>query len=130
MQPQVKRVAIEGHTDNKGKSDKNLDLSNRRAASVLKHLVTKEGIDGGRLESHGYGDTKPIADNKNEKGRALNRRVDFRIVDPPQSQAGGAQQTALPAQTVATPAQAPVAAEAPPAPAGKADKADKKAGQG
>ncbi len=127
VQPQVKRVAIEGHTDNKGKSDKNLDLSNRRAASVLKHLVTKEGIDGGRLESHGYGDTKPIADNKNEKGRALNRRVDFRIVDPPQSQAGGAQQTALPAQTVATPAQAPAKTEAPPAPAGKADKADKKA---
>ena len=77
----IKKCAVEGHTDNKGKPDKNMDLSNRRAKSVMKYL-TDHGIEGARLESHGYGDTKPIADNKTTKGRDQNRRVVFRIVDP------------------------------------------------
>ncbi|MBL9008106.1 MAG: OmpA family protein [Myxococcales bacterium] len=119
VQPFVKKVGIEGHTDNKGKPDKNLDLSKRRAASVLKHLVAKEGIEEKRLESQGYGDTRPIADNKNEKGRALNRRVDFRIVDPPQPQ------SAAPAPTAA-PTQAPSAAQTAPATQNKATDAGKK----
>ena len=116
VQPFVKKVSIEGHTDNKGKPDKNLDLSNRRAASVLKYLVTKETIEEARLESHGYGDTKPIADNKNEKGRALNRRVDFRIVDPPQPQSAAPAATqAAPTAKQAAPAATQAPAKAPPA---------------
>lgn len=73
------RIKISGHTDNVGKVDKNQKLSEDRAASVRKYLVSK-GIDETRLESAGYGDTKPKADNKTEKGKAENRRIDFEIV--------------------------------------------------
>jgi len=111
---QVKKVAVEGHTDNKGKPDANRDLSERRAKSVVKYLVD-HGIDAGRLEAKGYGPDRPIADNKNEKGRALNRRTDFRIVDPP---------SASPQQAPAAPT-APAASTAPAAPAKQAPAADK-----
>ena len=77
--PELK-VSVEGHTDNKGKSEKNMDLSVRRAASVMRYLGM-HGIAESRLQSHGFGDTRPIADNKTAKGRQLNRRVMFQIVD-------------------------------------------------
>ena len=79
--PQIKRVAVEGHTDDRGKRDYNIELSDRRAKSVVRFLVDK-GIDAGRLEAHGYGPMRPVADNKTEPGRAKNRRVDFVILDP------------------------------------------------
>lgn len=78
--PSVKRVTIEGHTDDKGKPDHNKDLSKRRAESVKAYLV-KKGIDPARLETAGFGPDKPIADNKTELGRAKNRRVEFVIGD-------------------------------------------------
>ena len=81
--PLIKKVVIEGHTDNTGKDELNISLSDRRAKSVMKYLVD-HGVAADRLEAKGYGPTRPIADNKTSKGRALNRRVDFRIVDPPQ----------------------------------------------
>jgi outer membrane protein OmpA-like peptidoglycan-associated protein len=81
----VKKVRIEGHTDSRGKDDFNMDLSRRRAASVRTFLIQK-GVDAGRLESVGYGETKPIASNRTRAGRAKNRRVEFIIIDPPQSQ--------------------------------------------
>jgi len=70
--------SIEGHTDNTGKADKNLQLSKDRAAAVKQYFV-RQGIDEGRLKSEGYGDTKPVADNKTAKGRKENRRVEIKL---------------------------------------------------
>jgi len=78
--PQITRVRVEGHTDNVGRARNNLQLSQRRAASVVRYL-TARGIDAGRLESEGYGQDRPIASNDNDEGRAQNRRVEFHIVD-------------------------------------------------
>jgi|GEM_PF-366839 len=77
--PQVELLRVEGHTDDQGNDASNLDLSKRRAANVRAFLV-KEGIDAGRLESQGYGETKPVDSNKTAKGRENNRRVEFNIV--------------------------------------------------
>jgi len=63
-----------GHTDSKGKHEYNLKLSERRAASVRDYLVAK-GIPAGSLTAKGYGETKPIAPNTTDEGRAQNRRV-------------------------------------------------------
>jgi OOP family OmpA-OmpF porin len=82
---EIKKVAIEGHTDNRGKAEYNRALSDRRAKSVMKWLVTTGGIEESRLEAKGYGPDRPIADNKTPKGREKNRRVDFVILDPPQA---------------------------------------------
>jgi outer membrane protein OmpA-like peptidoglycan-associated protein len=72
------RLFIAGHTDNTGNADKNMQLSKDRAAAVKKYLINK-GIDIKRLSSEGFGDTKPIADNKTQAGRAKNRRVEFKV---------------------------------------------------
>jgi outer membrane protein OmpA-like peptidoglycan-associated protein len=74
-------LVIEGHTDNRGTLGHNMKLSKDRAESVKDYLVS-HGIDAGRLETEGHGPTKPIADNTTKKGRARNRRVEFRIVQP------------------------------------------------
>jgi outer membrane protein OmpA-like peptidoglycan-associated protein len=76
--PAIKKMMIEGHTDNRGAADMNLDLSKRRAASVRAWLV-QHGIDGGRLDSEGYGLTRPIQSNDTDAGRQSNRRVEFKI---------------------------------------------------
>jgi outer membrane protein OmpA-like peptidoglycan-associated protein len=70
------KVSIEGHTDNVGKADANKKLSNDRAASVLAALAGG-GIDKTRMQSKGWGQEKPIADNSTEDGRAKNRRVEI-----------------------------------------------------
>jgi outer membrane protein OmpA-like peptidoglycan-associated protein len=77
----LKKVRIEGHTDNRGSAKYNLDLSKRRARSVLLYLV-KKGVAEHRLSSEGYGFERPIADNATALGRARNRRVDFTVTDP------------------------------------------------
>ena len=74
--PELDRVVIEGHTDNQGKPAANVKLSQRRAESVRNFLIQK-GIEPQRLEAKGYGQERPIADNKTAKGRATNRRVEF-----------------------------------------------------
>ena len=71
-------VEVQGHTDNVGKHDYNVDLSERRAQAVRTYLVNK-GVPAERLTAHGYGPDKPIADNKTKAGRAKNRRVEFNI---------------------------------------------------
>jgi outer membrane protein OmpA-like peptidoglycan-associated protein len=71
------KLSIEGHTDNVGKPDYNLDLSKKRAESVKAYLVQTRGVDAGRLNTAGFGDTKPIAKNDTEAGRAQNRRVEL-----------------------------------------------------
>ena len=76
--PEIEHVRVGGHTDNKGSAKHNLKLSEERAASVKRYL-TEHGIAADRLDSKGYGQTRPIADNKTEEGRAQNRRVDIHI---------------------------------------------------
>jgi outer membrane protein OmpA-like peptidoglycan-associated protein len=72
------KVQVNGYTDNVGKPADNLKLSAERAQSVMNFLVSK-GIDIKRLASKGFGETKPVADNKTEAGRAQNRRTEFII---------------------------------------------------
>lgn len=71
-------ILIEGYTDNSGKPAKNKELSQKRADAVKAYLM-KKGITEGRLTATGYGDANPIADNKTVKGRAMNRRVEFKV---------------------------------------------------
>ena len=73
------RFRIEGHTDSVGKKQKNIELSQNRADAVKIYLI-QGGIASDRLESKGYGPDKPIASNKNKKGRALNRRVEINLI--------------------------------------------------
>jgi len=68
------RGTIEGHTDDRGTDAFNLGLSQRRAASVRQYLIDK-GVAASRLESVGYGESRPEADNSTPEGRAQNRRV-------------------------------------------------------
>ena len=69
-----------GHTDNVGKADYNQKLSERRAQAVVDYLAAK-GVGAGRIKAVGYGETKPIADNSTEEGRAANRRVTIHRTD-------------------------------------------------
>jgi OmpA-OmpF porin, OOP family len=73
------RVSIEGHTDTVGAEAGNMRLSQRRSDAVRDYLASK-GVAADRLETVGYGPTKPVASNKTERGRARNRRTEFRIV--------------------------------------------------
>lgn len=75
----VKKLRIEGHTDNVGDDNMNLKLSEGRAKSV-RDALTKRGVDGDRLETAGLGETQPIAPNDTPGGRQKNRRVEFVIV--------------------------------------------------
>jgi outer membrane protein OmpA-like peptidoglycan-associated protein len=77
---ELKKVRVEGHTDNVGSGPYNKDLSQRRARSVVRYLVEKGGIPSSRLESAGYGFERPVASNATAVGRAKNRRVDFTIL--------------------------------------------------
>ena len=71
-------IEIQGHTDNTGDPEKNLQLSQDRADAVLLYLV-KKGISSDRMTSIGYGQNEPIADNNTKAGRQKNRRVQFKI---------------------------------------------------
>jgi OmpA-OmpF porin, OOP family len=73
------KFSIEGHTDNAGKADKNLKLSQDRAAAVVNYLV-ENGIASNRLSSQGFGQTMPIDNNKTKAGKANNRRVEVKLV--------------------------------------------------
>jgi outer membrane protein OmpA-like peptidoglycan-associated protein len=70
------RLDIEGHTDDTGAAAHNQQLSEQRAMNVRSWLVS-HGVSGNRLESHGYGATRPVADNKTPEGKAKNRRVEL-----------------------------------------------------
>jgi outer membrane protein OmpA-like peptidoglycan-associated protein len=77
--PEIAKVRVEGHTDNRGGAKHNQDLSQRRAAAVVKYLVGKK-VARDRLDPAGFGQDRPIADNDSDTGRATNRRVEFVIV--------------------------------------------------
>ena len=70
------KLNVEGHTDNVGDPKSNLKLSDERAKSVVAAL-TKAGIQASRLSAAGYGQDRPVADNRSEEGRAKNRRVEL-----------------------------------------------------
>ena len=69
-------LGISGHTDSKGADNYNLRLSDDRAASARAYMLS-QAVPADRIVSHGYGETKPIADNKTAAGQAINRRVEF-----------------------------------------------------
>lgn len=71
-------IEIGGHTDDKGTSTYNLELSKERAAAVVTYLIGK-GVDAARLKAIGYGESKPLVKNSSEENRAINRRVEFKI---------------------------------------------------
>jgi outer membrane protein OmpA-like peptidoglycan-associated protein len=73
------RIGVYGHTDSKGTPENNLRLSKERAAAVRNYLQGK-GIAASRLESEGFGQTKPVDTNDTDAGRAKNRRVEFKIL--------------------------------------------------
>jgi len=92
---QVRKVRVEGHTDNQGAAPYNLGLSRRRAQAVVARLV-QDGVAESRLESEGYGLTRPVETNETGNGRAANRRVEFNIIEqdatvpaPAEGAAGG-----------------------------------------
>jgi OOP family OmpA-OmpF porin len=68
-------AVIEGHSDNIGDAGNNFDLSLHRAESVVNHLVDNFQIAPSRLQARGYGDTRPVADNRSEEGKRMNRRI-------------------------------------------------------
>jgi len=70
------RLIIEGHTDDKGSDESNYALSRRRAAAVKTYIVSK-GIRPDVMRTYGYGKRRPITEDSSERGRALNRRVEF-----------------------------------------------------
>ena len=76
--PEV-RIRIIGHTDDVGKDEANMILSEGRAKSVHDNLIER-GIDDSRLEYEGKGESEPIADNSTDEGRQQNRRVEFTIL--------------------------------------------------
>jgi outer membrane protein OmpA-like peptidoglycan-associated protein len=78
--PEIQKVRVEGHTDDVGDPSYNEDLSRRRAAAVVRWLVD-HGVDGGRLESAGYGSRRPVDTSGSEEARAKNRRVVFTILE-------------------------------------------------
>jgi outer membrane protein OmpA-like peptidoglycan-associated protein len=78
--PEMK-VRIEGHTDSDGTAEYNQGLSQRRAEAVKLYLVKRFGLDPKRIEARGYGESMPIASNETPEGKALNRRVEFVILE-------------------------------------------------
>lgn len=73
------KIEIGGHTDNVGKPADNLALSNNRAKAVVNYLISKN-VAAQRLSAKGYGETRAVADNKTEEGRAQNRRTEMKVV--------------------------------------------------
>jgi OOP family OmpA-OmpF porin len=78
--PEIKKIEVQGHTDDRGVRLQNQSLSQQRADAVMKALI-KRGIDKKRLTAKGYGQDQPIADNTTDEGRQKNRRVQFNILE-------------------------------------------------
>jgi OOP family OmpA-OmpF porin len=71
------KFEVQGHTDSKGSDAYNLKLSEARANAVKDYLVTNQQVPAARLMARGYGESKPVASNDSDAGRAKNRRVEF-----------------------------------------------------
>jgi len=96
------RIRIEGHTDDRGPADYNLDLSQRRANAVMAYLV-KHGIAQDRLEAKGYGESRPLIKSYGRRARAKNRRVEFKIIGTGSSKIPSGTTTTPPKTTPAPP---------------------------
>lgn len=72
-------MMISGHTDNVGSADLNQSLSEKRAKACFDYLI-RSGVNASRLSHAGFGESRPISTNENEKGRSLNRRVEFNLI--------------------------------------------------
>lgn len=72
-------IEIQGHTDDVGKPEDNMKLSQERADEVRKYLISK-GIEAARVTAKGYGQTMPVADNSTEAGKAKNRRTSLKVI--------------------------------------------------
>lgn len=75
------KIEISGHTDNVGAKSINDKLSADRAMAVVNYLVKRVEASKGRIREHHYGESQPVADNSSAKGRQLNRRVEFKILE-------------------------------------------------
>ncbi len=78
--PEITRIRVEGHTDDRGDDDYNLELSQKRAEAVVTFLVERGEVAAERLQAQGLGETRPIESNDTRQGRAANRRVEFNLV--------------------------------------------------
>ena len=74
------KIELAGHTDSDGEEEANKILSQKRAETVRNYLI-KKGVPPNRMTAMGYGETQPIATNSTEKGKALNRRTEVRIIE-------------------------------------------------
>lgn len=122
--PELTRVEIQGHTDDVGPDDYNLELSRARANTVAIWLVA-HGIAGARLTATGFGETRPLEPNDSEAGRQVNRRVEFHILEgaPDVPPTGGSETHTAPPRPPEPPAPTPAApgTAAPPAPGGSSE---------
>ncbi len=73
------KIRLNGHTDNNGSEEYNMELSRNRVQSVKDFLVAN-GVDASRIETHYYGESNPIADNTTKEGQAKNRRVEMHYI--------------------------------------------------
>ena len=80
--PQTSTV-VEGHTDSVGSDAYNQGLSERRANAVREVLVNQYGVESGRVQAVGYGESRPVAENATAEGRAINRRVEAEVEAQP-----------------------------------------------
>ena len=74
------KIEIQGHTDNTGNAQENIELSQKRAEKVIQFLQEK-GVDKANIRAKGYGAEKPIANNNTADGRSKNRRTEFLVLD-------------------------------------------------
>jgi outer membrane protein OmpA-like peptidoglycan-associated protein len=77
--PQITEIEVQGHADERGDDDYNMRLTEARSQAVRTYLIDK-GLEGGRLQAHGYGETKPVCTEHNENCWSNNRRVEFVIL--------------------------------------------------
>ena len=78
-------LVVEGHTDSMGKVERNQELSEERANAVMNYMTGQLRVPAFRIRAFGYGDTRPVASNRTEEGRAQNRRIDLVITPNPES---------------------------------------------
>jgi OOP family OmpA-OmpF porin len=80
--PEIRLIEIQGHTDDQGDDDYNLNLSRERAEAVRTYLTTHGRVDASRLIARGYGESRPLQPNTSPEAQATNRRVEFHILQP------------------------------------------------
>lgn len=73
-------IQVEGHTDSKGSSRYNLQLSQKRAEVVMNYVISKFGVSPKKIKAVGFGEDHPIATNNDEAGRKKNRRIEFKVI--------------------------------------------------